>query len=61
MPPSRSALANIVHTVQATMNRVKDALGLPRSIGLLGSIRACPILVFLVALAVVAIGVMVFG
>jgi hypothetical protein len=43
------------------MNRVKDALGLPRSIGLLGSIRACPILVFLVALAVVAIGVMVFG
>jgi hypothetical protein len=43
------------------MNRVKDVLGLPRSIGLLGTIRACPILVFFVALAVVAIGVMVFG
>lgn len=49
----------MIRTVQDTMNRIKDALGLPRSVSVLGIVRACPILVGLCALALVVLGVIV--
>lgn len=56
-----SHFSALVQSVQGTMNQVKDVLGLPRSVTLLGIIRACPILVFLVVLIVVAGTVIVFA
>ncbi|MEB3200860.1 MAG: hypothetical protein VKK62_10075 [Synechococcaceae cyanobacterium] len=61
MTRSPSPFAAFVRTVDGFMNEVKEALGLPRSITLLGVVRACPILVALVTLSLVALGVILFA
>lgn len=42
----------------AAMNRLKRALGLPETIGVLGVVRMCPILVFFGLLIVAALVVL---
>jgi len=61
MTRSPSGPAALIQAIQSRMNRVKDSLGLPRSIAILGPLRGCPILVALLGLALVAVGVIVFG
>ena len=45
----------MIKLIQDRMNKLKDALGLPRSISLFGAIQACPILVAIAAAVTVAI------
>jgi hypothetical protein len=44
-----------------TMNRLKQRMGLPESIGILGIGRACPLLVFFALLVLGALAVLVFS
>jgi len=54
-------MTNLFAAVNARMNRVKRALGLPESISLFGLIRMCPILAFFSLLMVGALLVMALG
>jgi hypothetical protein len=50
-----------MNSIVATMNRLKRALGLPETIGVLGVARMCPILVFFSLLVLAALGVIVLS
>jgi|Wag4MinimDraft_6_1082665.scaffolds.fasta_scaffold05660_2 hypothetical protein len=50
-----------MNSLQATMNRVKRALGLPETIGVLGLGRMCPLLVFFGVLIVAALAVILLN
>lgn len=50
-----------MNSLQATMNRVKRALGLPETIGVLGLGRICPLLVFFGVLIVAALAVILLN
>lgn len=59
MPSAPATVVSaVLNAVQGTMNRIKDAAGLPRSVRVLGVVRACPILVGLCAMGLVVIGVL---
>jgi hypothetical protein len=47
-----------MNSLVAAMNRLKRALGLPETIGVLGVVRMCPILVFFGLLIVAALVVL---
>lgn len=50
-----------MNRLTAAMNRLKQTLGLPESISLLGVVRMCPILAFLSLLILAALAVLVLG
>lgn len=50
-----------MNSLIAAMNRLKHALGLPETIGVLGVVRMCPILVFFSLLIVAALMVVVLN
>lgn len=43
-----------MNSINAAMNRLKRALGLPETVGLFGLFRVCPLLMVLVLLALAA-------
>lgn len=45
----------VIRAIQDTMCRVKGALGIPQSVNLFGLIKACPILVGCITLALVVL------
>lgn len=45
----------VIHAIQDAMCRLKNALGIPQSVTLFGLIKACPILVGCITLAVVVL------
>ena len=45
----------MIEFIQGRMNRLKDTLGLPRSISVFGFVQACPILVAIIAAIAAAI------
>ncbi len=47
-----------MNSLMTAMNRLKRALGLPETIGVLGVVRMCPILVFFSLLIVAALVVL---
>lgn len=47
-----------MNSLVSTMNRLKRALGLPETIGVLGMMRMCPILAFFSLLIVAALVVL---
>jgi hypothetical protein len=47
-----------MNSLMNAMNRLKRALGLPETIGVLGVVRMCPILVFFSLLIVAALVVL---
>lgn len=50
-----------MNSLIAAMNRLKRALGLPETVGVLGLVRMCPILVFFCLLIVAALMVVVLN